>query len=186
MLEVGLLSLKPTTGQPILRARSDFDETRIPARPAGRATSGPLRRREPDHQGPSQEARAATSPELKAAFEKHLKETEGQVGRLEQAFEHLGEKARKKTHQAIKGLIEEGAETIKEDAEPEVKDAALIAAAQRVEHYEMAGYGSVSAYAKLLGEKAVLKLLQETLAEEKATDEALNELAESMFNLEAV
>lgn len=131
-------------------------------------------------------AKAATSPELKAAFEKHLEETENQVSRLEQAFEALGEKAKKKTCQAIKGLIEEGEETIKEDAEPEVKDTALIAAAQRVEHYEMAGYGSVSAYAKLLGEKSVLKLLQATLAEEKATDKSLSELAESTINLEAV
>jgi ferritin-like metal-binding protein YciE len=95
-------------------------------------------------------AKAASSPELKAAFEKHLAETEGHVTRLEQAFEALGEKAKKKTCQAIKGLIEEGEETIKEDAEPEVKDAALIAAAQRVEHYEMAGYGTVGTYAKLL------------------------------------
>ena len=124
-------------------------------------------------------AKAATSPELKAAFEKHLKETEGQVKRLERAFKELGEEAKRKTCKAMKGLIEEGEETIKEEAEPEVKDAALIAAAQRVEHYEMAGYGSVSSYAKLLDEKAVLKLLQETLAEEKATDEALSELAES-------
>lgn len=131
-------------------------------------------------------SKAATSPQLKAAFEKHLKETEGQVNRLERAFEELGEKAKKKTCQAIKGLIEEGEETIEEDAESEVKDAALIAAAQRVEHYEIAGYGSVSAYAKLLGEADVLKLLQETLAEEKATDDALSELAESTINLEAL
>lgn len=131
-------------------------------------------------------AKAATSPELKEAFGKHLNETEGQIGRLEQAFEALGQKAKKKTCQAIKGLIEEGEETIKEDAEPEVKDAALIAAAQRVEHYEMAGYGTVCAYAKLLKETAVLKLLQATLAEEKATDQALTELAESTINLEAV
>ena len=131
-------------------------------------------------------AKAATSPELKAAFEKHLEETKVQVGRLEEAFEALGEKAKSKTCKAMEGLIAEGEETIKEDAEPEVKDAALIAAAQRVEHYEMAGYGSVSAYAKLLKEKAVFKLLQETLAEEKATDEALSELAESTINLQAV
>ncbi len=131
-------------------------------------------------------AKAATSPELKAAFEKHLAETEGQVTRLEQVFEWLGEKAKKKTCQAIKGLIEEGEETIKEDAEPEVKDAALIAAAQRVEHYEMAGYGTVRTYAKLLKEKAVLKLLKETMAEEVATDKALSELAESTINLQAV
>jgi ferritin-like metal-binding protein YciE len=130
-------------------------------------------------------AKAATSPELKAAFQKHLAETEGHVERLEQAFEALGEKAKTKACKAMQGLIAEGEETIKEDAEPEVKDAALIAAAQRVEHYEMAGYGSVSAYAKLLKEKAVLKLLQATLAEEKATDEALTELAESTINVEA-
>ena len=131
-------------------------------------------------------AKAASSPELKAAFEKHLKETEGHVKRLEKAFEALNEKAKKKTCQAIKGLIEEGEETIKQDAEPEVKDAALIAAAQRVEHYEMAGYGSVSAYAKLLKEITVLNLVQATLAEEKATDQALTELAERTINLQAV
>ena len=131
-------------------------------------------------------AKAATSTELKAAFEKHLGETEGHVERLEQAFETLGEKAKTKTCKAMQGLLAEGEETIKEDAEPEVKDAALIAAAQRVEHYEMAAYGTVSAYAKLLKEKAVLKLLQDTLAEEKATDEALTELAESSINVAAV
>ena len=131
-------------------------------------------------------AKAATAPELKAAFEKHLAETEGHVTRLEQAFEALGETAKKKTCQAIKGLIEEGEETIKENAEPDVKDAALIAAAQRVEHYEMAGYGTVCAYAKLLKEKEVLKLLKATMAEEVATDEALSELAESTINLQAV
>ena len=130
-------------------------------------------------------AKAATSPKLKTAFQKHLTETEGQVKRLEQAFEALGEKAKKKTCKAMQGLIEEGEETIKEDAEPEVKDAALIAAAQRVEHYEMAAYGTVSAYAKLLNEKAVLKLLRATFAEEKATDEALTELAETTINVEA-
>jgi len=130
-------------------------------------------------------AKAANSAELKAAFQKHLGETEGHVERLEQAFEALGKKAKAKPCKAMQGLIAEGEETIKEDAEPEVKDAALIAAAQRVEHYEMAGYGSVSAYAKLLQEKQVLKLLQATLAEEKATDEALSELAESTINVEA-
>ncbi|QEH35917.1 hypothetical protein OJF2_44740 [Aquisphaera giovannonii] len=131
-------------------------------------------------------AKAATSPELKAAFEKHLAETENQVSRLEQVFEALGQKSKKKTCAAMKGLIEEGEETIKEDAEPEVKDAALIAAAQRVEHYEMAGYGTVCSYAKLLGEKDVLKLLKETMAEEVATDEALTQLAESTINLQTV
>ncbi len=131
-------------------------------------------------------AKAATSSELKAAFQKHLTETEGHITRLEQAFEALGAKAKKKACKAMQGLIEEGEETIKEEAEPEVKDAALIAAAQRVEHYEMAGYGTVAAYAKLLREPDVLKLLKATFAEEKATDEALTELAESTINLEAV
>jgi ferritin-like metal-binding protein YciE len=130
-------------------------------------------------------AKAATSAELKAAFQKHLTETEGQIDRLDQVFDGMGMKAKKKTCKAMQGLIEEGEETIKEDAQPEVRDAALIAAAQRVEHYEMAGYGTVCAYAKLLKEKTALKLLQATLAEEKATDEALTELAESTINLEA-
>jgi ferritin-like metal-binding protein YciE len=128
---------------------------------------------------------AASSQELKAAFQKHLKETEGHVTRLEQVFEQLGEKAKKKTCKAMQGLIEEGEETIKEDADTEVKDAALIAAAQRVEHYEMASYGTVRAYAKLLKETPVVKLLTQTYAEEKATDEALSDLAERTINVEA-
>lgn len=131
-------------------------------------------------------AKTATSPLLKAAFEKHLAETEVQVGRLEQVFEQLGEKAKKKTCKAMQGLIEEGSETMKEDAEPEVLDAALIAAAQRVEHYEMAGYGTVMAYARLLKETQVLDLLKQTFAEEQATDEALSQLAESTINIQAV
>jgi ferritin-like metal-binding protein YciE len=129
--------------------------------------------------------KAASSSELRAAFAKHLKETEGQVTRLEQVFEHLGEKAKKKTCKAMQGLIEEGEETIKEDADAEVKDAALIAAAQRVEHYEMAGYGTVRAYAKLLKKTAVAQLLEQTYAEEKATDESLSMLAETTINVEA-
>ena len=130
-------------------------------------------------------AKAATSSELKAAFEKHLIETEGQIERLDQVFTQLGEKAKKKACKAMQGLIEEGEETIKEDAEPEVKDAALIAAAQRVEHYEMAAYGTVRTYAKQLKEPAVVKLLEATYQEEEATDEALSELAESAINVEA-
>jgi ferritin-like metal-binding protein YciE len=131
-------------------------------------------------------AKAATSPQLKAAFEKHLKETEGHVQRLEQMFEHLGQKAKAKTCKAMEGLIAEGDETIKERAEPEVRDAALIAAAQRVEHYEMAGYGSVRAYARLLKQNDCVKLIEQTLGEEKATDEALTQLAESEINIQAV
>jgi len=130
-------------------------------------------------------AKAATSEELKAAFQKHLTETEGQIERLDQVFEQLGEKPKKKTCKAMQGLIEEGDETIKEDADPEVKDAALIAAAQRVEYYEMAGYGTVRAYANLLKEQAVVQLLEATFAEEQATDKALSELAETMINVEA-
>lgn len=131
-------------------------------------------------------ADTATAPALKAAFKKHLAETEGQVKRLEQVFEHLGEKAQTKTCKAMQGLIAEGEETIKEDAEPEVKDAALIASAQRVEHYEIAGYGTVLAYAKLLKQPAVASLLEQTLAEEKATDQALTDLAETSINVDAV
>jgi ferritin-like metal-binding protein YciE len=130
-------------------------------------------------------AKAATSPALKAAFEKHLRETEGQVKRLEQVFEALGETAKTKTCKAMQGLIAEGEETMSENAEPEVLDAALIASAQRVEHYEMAGYGTVRSYAKLLKEDTIVRLLEQTLEEEKATDEALTALAESSINVEA-
>jgi ferritin-like metal-binding protein YciE len=130
-------------------------------------------------------ARAARSPELKAAFLKHLEETNGQVERLVQVFAHLGQKAKKKPCKAMQGLIEEGEEMIKGQADAEVKDAALIAAAQRVEHYEMAAYGTVRSYARLLKESAVVKLLAQTLAEEKATDAALTKLAESTINIEA-
>jgi ferritin-like metal-binding protein YciE len=131
-------------------------------------------------------AKAATSVELKSAFEKHLKETEGQIVRLELAFEHLGESARRKSCKAMKGLIEEGQDAMKENAEPEVKDAALIAAAQRVVHYEMAAYGTVRAYARLLNKEPVVRLLDQNYVEEKATDESLSALAESMINLDAV
>jgi ferritin-like metal-binding protein YciE len=130
--------------------------------------------------------KAATATELKAAFKKHLKETETHVTRLEQVFELLGEKAKAKTCKAMQGIIAEGEATLKEDAEPEVLDAALIADAQRVEHYEIAGYGTLRAYAKLLQETACLKLIEATLKEEKATDEALTEIAESVINVAAV
>ena len=130
--------------------------------------------------------KAATSAELKAAFEKHLNETKGQVERLETIFEKLGEKPKGKTCKAMEGLVEEGSELMKEDIEPAVLDAGLIAAAQRVEHYEMAGYGTVRNYAKLLKNAEAEKLLKATLEEEEATDEALNELAVSSINLQAV
>ena len=129
-------------------------------------------------------AKAATSKELKAGFEKHLKQTQGHVERLEQICESMDVTPKGKKCKAMEGLIEEGADVIEEDAEPEVKDAALIAAAQRVEHYEIAGYGCVRTYAKLLGNDKAAKLLQQTLDEEGDTDKALSKLAETI-NVEA-
>jgi ferritin-like metal-binding protein YciE len=129
-------------------------------------------------------AKAATSKDLKAGFEKHLKQTEGHVQRLEEIFEELEVSPKGKTCKAMEGLVKEGGEVISEDMEPEVKDAALIAAAQRVEHYEMAGYGCVRTYAKLLGNSKAEKLLQQTLNEEGDTDKALTKLAEKI-NVEA-
>lgn len=123
-------------------------------------------------------AKAASSKALKAGFEKHLKETKVHAERLESIFKKLGVSAGRKKCKAMEGLIEEGDEVISEDAEPEVKDAALIAAAQRVEHYEIAGYGCVRTYAELMGEKQAVKLLQKTLNEEGATDKKLTHLAE--------
>ncbi len=125
-------------------------------------------------------AKAANSADLRKGFEKHLKETEGHVKRLEEVCEELGVSPRGKKCKAMEGLVKEGAEVVKEDADPDVKDAALIAAAQRVEHYEMAGYGCVRTYAKLLGYKSAAKLLQQTLDEEGATDKALTKLSESI------
>src|SRR5215510_1982016 len=118
-------------------------------------------------------AKAAKSRELKAGFEKHLKQTEGHVDRLETIFEELEASPKGKKCKAMEGLIEEGAEVIEEDMAPDVKDAALIAAAQRVEHYEIAGYGCVRTYAKLLGEMDARDLLQQTLDEEAETDQKL-------------
>ena len=129
-------------------------------------------------------AKAATSKALKAGFEKHLKQTEGHVERLIQVCEALDISPKGKKCKAMEGLIEEGADVIEEDAEPEVKDVALIAAAQRGEHYEIAGYGCVRTYAKLLGNDKAAKLLQQTLDEEGDTDKALSKLAETI-NVEA-
>lgn len=125
-------------------------------------------------------AKAASSPQLKSAFEQHLTQTKGHVERLETVFEALGKSPKGKTCKGMEGLLEEGEEMVKEDAEPAVKDAALISAAQRVEHYEMAGYGTVRTYAKLLGNKDAAKLLQETLDEEGETDKKLTALAEKI------
>jgi ferritin-like metal-binding protein YciE len=126
----------------------------------------------------------ATSPELKRGFEKHLKETEGHVERLDKIFQELDESPRGKKCKGMEGIIEDGKELMEEDAEPEVMDAGLIGAAQHVEHYEMAGYGCVRTYAELLGLNNIAKLLQKTLDEEKATDEKLTALARNI-NVEA-
>jgi len=129
-------------------------------------------------------AKASTSSELKAGFEEHLEQTKGHVERLEQIFTMIGEKPGGKKCLGMEGLVKEGAEIMGEDFEEEVMDAALISAAQRVEHYEIAGYGTVCAYADLLGETKHAKLLRQTLEEEKETDEKLKELSEEI-NLEA-
>lgn len=130
-------------------------------------------------------AEAATDPNLKAGFEEHLQQTETHVERIKQAFELLGEKAEEHTCQAMKGLIKEGDELIKEDADDEVKDALLIAAAQKVEHYEIASYGTVCAWAELLGKTDVKELLGQTLDEEEKTDKKLSKLASSKVNTAA-
>ncbi len=130
--------------------------------------------------------KAANSDQLKTAFEEHLEQTKGHVARLEQIFEALGEKPTGKTCKAMEGLVEEGSEMIAEKAEPAVKDAGLIAAAQRVEHYEMAGYGTARTFAEHLKLNDAAKLLQKTLGEEEATDKKLTDLAETNINLQAV
>lgn len=130
-------------------------------------------------------AKAATSEELRAAFEQHLQQTEGHVERLEQIFEQLGQKASGKKCAAMNGLIKEG-EEVASDTEDSVRDAGLIAAAQKVEHYEISGYGSVRTHAQMLGHDQAVRLLQETLEEEKQTDTKLNSLAEGMINERAM
>lgn len=131
-------------------------------------------------------AKGASSPELKDAFEKHLEQTETHVERLEQLFRNLDESPKGKTCQAMKGLIEEGSEILKEEGEESVLDAGMIVAAQKVEHYEIASYGSVRTFANLLGQDEAARLLQSTLAEESETNEILNRLAESVVNPEAL
>lgn len=131
-------------------------------------------------------AKAAFSAELKTAFEDHLAETEGQVVRLNKIFEELDEKPKRKKCKAMEGLIEEGEEVIKVKGTPEVKDVALIGAAQRVEHYEMAAYGTTRAIAETLSLAGIAELLQETLDEEGQADKKLNDLATSGINEEAL
>jgi len=127
-------------------------------------------------------AKAASSDELRQGFEKHLEQTKGHVKRLEKIFQALGESPKGKTCKGMQGLIEEGSEATEEDYEGSVMDAALIGAAQRVEHYEIAGYGTVRSMAETLGEPNHVSLLEETLEEEKETDEKLTELAQQINN----
>jgi ferritin-like metal-binding protein YciE len=131
-------------------------------------------------------AKGASSSDLKDAFETHLRQTESHVERLEQIFAELDESPKGKTCHGMKGLIEEGSEILKEDGEESVLDAGIIVAAQKVEHYEMAAYGSARTFARLLGQAKAAELLQTTLDEESETNESLNQLAENMVNPEAL
>jgi ferritin-like metal-binding protein YciE len=127
-------------------------------------------------------AKAAASKELRKALEEHLEQTKGHIDRLEQVFERLDEKPKGKTCRAMKGLIEEGSEILEEDGEESVLDAGIIVAAQKVEHYEIAGYGSVRTFATLLGENEAVGILQKTLDEESEADELLTVLADEIVN----
>lgn len=130
-------------------------------------------------------AKAAVSPDLKAGFEQHQAETEGHVERLEQVFELLGKTPRGKTCDAILGIVEEGKEIMDEFKGSQALDAGLVSAAQAVEHYEIARYGTLATWAKQLGYTEALDLLLETLKEEEATDEKLTKLAKTTVNLKA-
>jgi ferritin-like metal-binding protein YciE len=130
-------------------------------------------------------AKAASSPDLQTALTQHLKETQTHVQRLERAFREVGETPRTKVCRGMLGLVEEGKEILEEDGEEAVVDAALIAAAQRVEHYEIAAYGCLITYAELLGQERVVELLKENLAEEEAADKKLTQIAEGGVNQEA-
>ena len=130
-------------------------------------------------------AKAATSPDLRAAFQMHLEQTRGHVQRLESAFASLGEKARGKHCDGVAGIIEEGKGVMEEDFDETTMDACLIASAQRVEHYEMAAYGTLVAWARAMGHNEAAELFEETLNEEKTTDEKLTSLAEGGINQEA-
>ncbi len=130
-------------------------------------------------------AKAAASSELRMAFEEHLRETEGHVDRLEQVFEAIGERPSGKHCDGIAGIIEEGKSVMDEDFDEQTMDACLIAAGQRAEHYEMAAYGTLIAWARAMGHDDAVGLLQETLDEEKAADEKLSKLAEGGINQKA-
>lgn len=128
---------------------------------------------------------AATAPELKRAFELHLQQTQGQIRRLEQVFQQIGATPQGKVCAAMQGLITEGEELMSTRADPTVMDAGLIAAAQRVEHYEMAGYGCLRTWARQLGYNQAVQLLQQTLEEEEHTDRQLTQIAEQSINVKA-
>ena len=130
-------------------------------------------------------ASAANNVNLKNAFNQHLRQTREQVSRLERIFTALGEKPEGQTCNGMKGLIKEGQEMIKAKGDPDVIDAGLIAAAQRVEHYEIAVYGTVRTYAEMLGAEEAVRMLEKTLQEEEETDDKLTEIAESHVNVEA-
>jgi ferritin-like metal-binding protein YciE len=130
-------------------------------------------------------AKAASHTQLQSAFQEHLTQTQQHVQRLEQIFQQLGKKSGGQTCKGMAGLITEGEEMIKAKGDPAAIDAGLIAAAQRVEHYEIAGYGCVRTYAQLLGDQQAMSLLQQTLDEEGITDKKLTQLAEQVINLEA-
>lgn len=128
--------------------------------------------------------KASHNPRLKQAFEHHLEETKNHATRLEQIFKRMNESPKGKTCEGMKGLIKEGEERIKDGGEPEVLDAGIISAAQRIEHYEIAAYGSARTYAELLGDQDAVRLLNQTLEEEKAADSKLNQVARTV-NVEA-
>ena len=130
-------------------------------------------------------AKAAESEELRSAFETHRTETEGQVQRLEQIFEMLGKRPQAKTCEAMQGILAEGEEVMEDFADSEALDAGLLGAAQAVEHYEITRYGTLRSWAAQLGMKDAVRLLEETLAEEKKTDQLLTELAEAALNRRA-
>lgn len=130
-------------------------------------------------------AEATSSSELKSAFRNHLRQTEQHIKRLDQVFSAVGQKPSRKTCEAMKGLIKEGQHAIKEDMPSDVKDAALIAAAQRVEHYEIAGYGTLRTFAYVLGHQEAAPILQQTLDEEEQTDKMLTQIA-NRINTEAM
>ena len=125
-------------------------------------------------------AEAARNPELVAAFEEHLAQTQEHIARLEEVFDEIGESPARETCDGMKGLLEEGRKVIEEDADPVVKDAALISAAQRVEHYEMAAYGTLRTWARILGHTESARLLEVTLDEEEGTDSSLTGIAQGI------